>query len=125
MGWSGFATPLLAQLAGDFREMFPELLCDLPLVHVWAFKYADEVHDGINTHADEAAVNVNVWLTPGENNRDEAGGGLVIFDANVLGSGLSFADYNSMGPKKNGATQLLERTKYANAPPSLSDGGVV
>ena len=45
----------------------------------WAYKYSEE-SGGIKTHADEAAVNVNMWLTPDESNvgDDAHGGGLVV-----------------------------------------------
>ena len=36
--------------------------------------------EGIGIHADEAAVNVNFWITPDEANLDPEGGGLVIWD---------------------------------------------
>jgi hypothetical protein len=45
----------------------------------WAFKY-DSSLDGIGIHADEAAVNVNFWITPDSANRDPESGGLVIWD---------------------------------------------
>ena len=39
----------------------------------------DSDYGGINLHADEAAVNVNIWLTPNEANLDPNSGGLVIY----------------------------------------------
>ena len=76
---SGFAAPLLAQVAEEFSTTFPEIFADHPLRYHWAFKY-DSSLDGIGIHADEAAVNVNFWITPDEANLDAQGGGLVIWD---------------------------------------------
>ena len=55
-------------------------------------KYGTE---GICVHADEAAVNVNFWITKDEANNDPAGGGLIVYDRVAVGAGLSFKDYNS------------------------------
>jgi hypothetical protein len=35
---------------------------------------------GTQIHADEAAVNVNFWITPDEANRDPEHGGLIVWD---------------------------------------------
>jgi tetratricopeptide (TPR) repeat protein len=76
---SGFAAPLLAQVAEELRATFPEIFANHPLRYHWAFKY-DSKLEGIGIHADEAAVNVNFWITPDEANLDPEGGGLVIWD---------------------------------------------
>jgi tetratricopeptide (TPR) repeat protein len=76
---SGFAAPLLAQVAEELSATFQEIFAGHPLRYHWAFKY-DSTMDGIGIHADEAAVNVNFWITPDEANRDPQGGGLVIWD---------------------------------------------
>ncbi len=76
---SGFAAPLLAQVAEELSTTFGEIFAAHPLRYHWAFKY-DSKLDGIGIHADEAAVNVNFWITPDTANRDPQGGGLVIWD---------------------------------------------
>jgi len=76
---SGFAALLLAQVAEELSATFQEIFADHPLRYHWAFKY-DSRLDGIGIHADEAAVNVNFWITPDEANLDPQGGGLVIWD---------------------------------------------
>lgn len=53
-----------------------------PLKYLWAYKYHD-AYSGINLHADQAAVNVNIWLTADEANLDPTSGGLVVFLAKV------------------------------------------
>ena len=76
---SGFAAPLLAQVAEELSATFPEIFAGHPLRYHWAFKY-DSKLEGIGIHADEAAVNVNFWITPDAANLDPEGGGLVIWD---------------------------------------------
>jgi tetratricopeptide (TPR) repeat protein len=76
---SGFACPLLAQIAEEFPKALPEVFRAYPLKYLWAFKY-DSSLAGINLHADFAAVNVNFWITPDEANLDPQGGGLVVWD---------------------------------------------
>ena len=75
----GFAAPLLAQIADEFRDIFPAIFGGHPLRYLWAFKY-DSQMSGIKIHADEAAVNVNFWITPDDANLDPAHGGLVVWD---------------------------------------------
>lgn len=75
----GFAAPLLAQIADEFRDIFPAVFGGHPLRYLWAFKY-DSQMSGIKIHADEAAVNVNFWITPDDANLDPAHGGLVVWD---------------------------------------------
>jgi tetratricopeptide (TPR) repeat protein len=76
---TGFASPLLAQIADELRDSYPAIFRNLPLHYLWAFKY-DSSLKGINIHADEAAVNVNFWITPDEANLDPESGGLVVWD---------------------------------------------
>lgn len=76
---SGFACPLLAQIAEEFRTTFPAIFGAHPLVYLWGFKY-DSRHHGIEVHADQAAVNVNFWVTPDDANLDPDHGGLIVWD---------------------------------------------
>jgi tetratricopeptide (TPR) repeat protein len=76
---SGFAAPLLAQVAEELSATFHDIFGAHPLRYHWAFKY-DSRLDGIGIHADEAAVNVNFWITPDSANRNPESGGLVIWD---------------------------------------------
>jgi len=46
---------------------------------MWAYKY-DSHLEGINLHADSAAVNVNFWITNDSVNLDSESGGLVIYE---------------------------------------------
>jgi tetratricopeptide (TPR) repeat protein len=76
---SGFACPLLAQVAEELRLTYPGIFHDHPLHYSWSFKYDNKLQ-GVQIHADFAAVNVNFWITPDEANLDPDSGGLVVWD---------------------------------------------
>jgi tetratricopeptide (TPR) repeat protein len=78
----GFACPLLAQIAEELSQIFPTTFEKHKLQMWWGFKY-DSSLSGIRLHADDAAVNVNFWITPDNANRNPDNGGLVIWDANA------------------------------------------
>jgi Tfp pilus assembly protein PilF len=92
----GFASPLLGQIAEELRGAFPAFFRAHPLLYMWGFKYDSQL-TGINIHADEAAVNVNFWLTPDEANLDPESGGLVIWDVTAP-LDWDFAKFNSDTP---------------------------
>jgi tetratricopeptide (TPR) repeat protein len=75
----GFAAPLLLQIAEELRAAAPSVFLDHPLLQLWAFKY-DSRLEGIELHADVAAINVNFWITPDDANLDPERGGLLIWD---------------------------------------------
>lgn len=74
----GFVAPLLFQIAEELTRALPAVFEDHELRNMWAYKY-DETLEGIHIHGDEAAVNVNFWITPDDANLDPEGGGLVVF----------------------------------------------
>jgi Flp pilus assembly protein TadD len=76
---TGFACPLLAQIAAELAAKIPGIIREHRLIQWWGFKY-DSLHRGIRVHADLAAVNVNFWITPDEANLDAESGGLVVWD---------------------------------------------
>jgi hypothetical protein len=76
---SGFACPLLAQIAQEFARAYPAIFEDHPLLFAWAFKYQQGM-GGTRVHADFAAVNVNFWITPDDANLDPQTGGLLVWD---------------------------------------------
>jgi len=106
----GLHARALLELASALQRAMPETFRDRPLAYLWCYKY-DSDYGGIKVHADEAAVNVNVWLTPDDANLDPAGGGLVIYTAKP-GAAASAEEYNSRGDEF--ARELLEATDYAN-----------
>lgn len=73
----GFGSDLLLALVHQLREAFPTILGPHPLNQMWAYIY-DSEKSGITAHADQAAVNLNFWLTPDEANLDTGSGGLVV-----------------------------------------------
>ncbi len=75
----GFAAPLLLQIAQELRQRFPAIFRDYKLTQLWAFKY-DSRLEGIELHADIAAVNLNFWITPDTANLDPESGGLIVWD---------------------------------------------
>jgi len=93
----GFAAPLLAQIAEELRATFPTVIGDHGLRLLWGFKY-DSRLTGINMHADQAAVNVNFWITPDEANLNPDRGGIVIYNANAPAD-WEAADYNGNDPR--------------------------
>ena len=90
---TGFAAPLLVQIAEELQGTFPAIFEDHALRYLWGFKY-DSSLEGIKIHADFAAVNVNFWITPDDANLDKEHGGLVIWDASAP-LDWNFAQYNA------------------------------
>ncbi len=78
----GFVSPLLFQICGELRRALPEVFKDHRLRQMWAYKYEAELQ-GIGIHGDDAAVNVNFWITPDESNLDVEGGGLLVYPIEV------------------------------------------
>ena len=89
----GFGTALALQIADELCARLPGIFRSHRLEQLWAYKY-DSRLQGIATHADFAAVNVNFWITPDEANRDPASGGLVIHKAHAP-SDWAFRTYNA------------------------------
>ena len=90
---SGFAVPILTQIAEELRRTFPAIFEDHTLRYLWGFKY-DSSLSGIKIHADFAAVNVNFWITPDDANLDKEHGGLVIWDVSAP-LDWNFTQYNA------------------------------
>lgn len=100
----GFSVPLLAQIAEEFQTMFPEICGGLPLKYAWAFKY-DSRMDGVHIHADDAAVNINFWITPDEANDDPQTGGLLVWDVPAPRGW----DFSSFGTGQEAVRDFLAR----------------
>ena len=83
---AGLSTPILTQIEEELRDRMPNVIGELPLITVWAYKCASTSPEGLAIHADMAAVNINLWLTPTEANLDvknvevgKEGGGLLVY----------------------------------------------
>lgn len=92
----GFNCDLLFQVAEDLARRLPGIFRGHPLRHLWAYKY-DRAMTGIGLHADEAAVNVNFWVTPDDANLDRERGGLVVYDVEAP-QAWDFAKFNNDVP---------------------------
>ena len=97
---TGFATPLLAQVAEEFRELLQDVLCDLPLTDLRAVKF-DDVQE-VDLQADQAAVTVNLWITADE--LDDSNSGLTIYDASA---GLDVFAVDSLSSTKSILEELV------------------
>jgi tetratricopeptide (TPR) repeat protein len=73
----GLACPLLLQIADELRCAFPKILGTHPLCQAWAFKGL-RAQSAVDVHADDAAVSVNLWVTPRQVNLNPERGGLVV-----------------------------------------------
>ncbi len=90
---NGFAAPLLFQIAEELKTHLPAIFKDYPLIQMWAFKYDSQLQ-GIQMHADIAAINLNFWITPDDANLDPNSGGLVIWDKEAP-SEWGFSEFNT------------------------------
>ena len=84
----GLHARALLELADALRRAMPETLGDHPLAYLWCYKY-DSQYEGISVHADEAAVNLNIWLTP-----DEANHNLTFSDIAITESAFLIIDFH-------------------------------
>ena len=84
--------PIL-QFSKDLISKLPDIFGKCQLTQAWAFKY-DSQQNGIGIHADDAKVNVNLWLTSDEGNLDKKSGGMIIWKKKPRKTS-NFSDYNS------------------------------
>ena len=76
----GLACPLMAQIAEEISATYPQMIGGHAFRYLGAFKYDSELSTGTNTHADNSAVNVNLYIAPDEANLDPESGGMDIWD---------------------------------------------
>ena len=107
----GLHDRILLQLAFELYHKFPKFMKGHFLRYLWAYKYDSSHASGINLHADQAAVNVNIWLTPDEAKLDHTSGGLVVFTAKPPAD-WDFEKFNT--DTDFVYEQLLKPTGYAN-----------
>jgi len=79
----GFACPLMAQIAEEIRSLFPKIVGPHPFRYLGAFKYDSTLSTGTNIHADNSAVNFNLYIAPDEANLDSESGGMDIWNVAV------------------------------------------
>jgi cytochrome c-type biogenesis protein CcmH/NrfG len=76
--YDGFCSELLLRAARELRECMPAVMGGQPLQMMWGYKCESRL-PGLGVHADEAAVNVNFWITEDEANLDREHGGLLVY----------------------------------------------
>ena len=103
---SGFFCPLVARIVEELPKALPGIFKDHNLINLWGYKY-DSQMTGINLHADEAAVNVNFWITPDEANLKPKTGGLVVWDKEAP-LDWNFQKYNA---DQNAMRKFLEQSQ--------------
>jgi len=87
---------LLVQIGQEIASAFPNIIGpEHRLQQVWAFKNGQN-QPRVAPHADFAAVNVNIWLTPDSANLDPATGGLDVYNIEAPPD-WEFSRYNSNG----------------------------
>jgi tetratricopeptide (TPR) repeat protein len=85
--------PLLLQIADRLRAALPRVLGPHSLRHMWAYKY-DSALEGVGLHGDDAAVNVNFWITPDDANLSPGSGGMKVYPASAPAD-WRFEDFNA------------------------------
>ncbi|KAL7463873.1 hypothetical protein ACHAXS_004223 [Conticribra weissflogii] len=109
----GLHDPLFLHLAKQLHESMPRIMKGHELKYMWAYKYDSEWESGIRLHADQAAVNVNLWVSlDGADLEEEGfGGGLVVFTAKPPAN-WDFESYNTN--TEFVIDHLLRPTNFAN-----------
>ena len=79
----GLACPLMAQIVEEISHLYPQILAPHPFRYLGAFKYDSTLSTGTNLHADNSAVNFNLYIAPDEANLDPESGGMDIWDVAV------------------------------------------
>ena len=77
----------------ELRAALPGIIGDLPLENAWAYKYEQGLR-GIGIHADQAVVNLNLWLTPDDAHAaNSSTGGMTVWLKEPPEANWSFAQY--------------------------------
>ena len=64
-----------SQVGEEFRQRLPRVMKGHALRTIWGYKY-NSTGEGIGTHADDFAVNINIWVTTDAANLDKERGGI-------------------------------------------------
>ena len=88
----GFDHPVLIALAREFGERLGGIIGEHRLAQMWAFSYG-QAGGGTRKHADKAAININLWITPDSACPDPEAAGLVVHDV-AAPPDWHFSDYN-------------------------------
>ena len=88
----GFDHPVLIALACELQARLGGIVAGHRLTQMWAFNYG-QAGAGTRKHADKAAVNVNLWITPDEACPEPEAAGLTVHDV-AAPTDWGFSDYN-------------------------------
>ena len=88
----GFDHPVLVALARELQERLSGIMAGHGLTQMWAFSYG-QAGAGTRKHADKAAVNVNLWITPDHACPDPEAAGMTVHDI-AAPHDWGFSDYN-------------------------------
>ena len=88
----GFDHPVLIALARELGLRLKGIMGRHRLTQMWAFSYG-QAGGGTRKHADKAAINVNLWITPDEACPDPEAAGLIVHDV-AAPPDWHFGDYN-------------------------------
>ena len=88
----GFDHPVLIALAREMGERLDGIIGGHRLAQMWAFSYG-QTSSGTRKHADKAAININLWITPDSACPDPEAAGLVVHDV-AAPPDWGFSDYN-------------------------------
>lgn len=109
----GLQDPIFLELARQLHQHMPRIMKGHHLRYLWAYKYDSEWSSGINLHADQAAVNVNMWLSldGADLEEDGYGGGLVVYTTKPKAD-MDFEKYNTNTDFV--VEEILKPTDFAN-----------
>jgi hypothetical protein len=103
----GLACPLMAQVIEELQEIYAAILKQHQFRYLGAFKYDSTLSTGTNTHADNSAVNINIYITPDDANEDPQSGGMDIWNVRMPPD-VDMRIYNG---NEVAATNFLKRSK--------------
>jgi hypothetical protein len=90
----GILNPLLLRICMDLIAKLDGLVGSYPLRKIWGFRSTTPLSREVTNHADSAAINVNLWLTPDVCNLAPSTGGMTIYDVKAPAD-WTFDQYNS------------------------------
>ena len=91
--FDGFNHPVLTQIIEELAVYMPNIFAHLTLTNMWSFKHDQDFSGALPVHADQAAVNFNLYLTPDDANLDADTGGIVVYKTGAP-IDWDFAQYN-------------------------------
>ena len=108
-GNSGVLFDTTVMLAKEIGRLMPSIIQGRPLVQMWCYKYDSNYNhqnksledSGIAVHADDAKINMNIWLTKTTDPTREQSGGLIIYPDLKSNKKDSFHEFNQSPSRVN------------------------